>query len=63
MSEQQHWDAVVIGSGIGGLGCAVTLAKQGKPVLVLEQHDVAGGCCHTYSNKGLEFDTGQCSRV
>lgn len=52
-------DAIVIGSGIGGLGLAVLLAKVGKRVLVLEQHDRAGGCCHTFTEKGFEFDVGE----
>uniref|UniRef100_A0A8B9SSR6 Amine oxidase domain-containing protein n=1 Tax=Anas platyrhynchos TaxID=8839 RepID=A0A8B9SSR6_ANAPL len=51
-------DAVVIGSGIGGLAAAGTLAKVGKRVLVLEQHDQAGGCCHTFQEQGSEFDVG-----
>ena len=51
-------DAVVIGSGIGGLATAAILSKAGKKVLVLEQHDQAGGCCHTYIDKGFEFDVG-----
>uniref|UniRef100_A0A7N6AWX8 All-trans-retinol 13,14-reductase n=1 Tax=Anabas testudineus TaxID=64144 RepID=A0A7N6AWX8_ANATE len=51
-------DAIIIGSGIGGLGLAVLLAKVGKKVLVLEQHDRAGGCCHTFTEKGFEFDVG-----
>ncbi|XP_060758016.1 all-trans-retinol 13,14-reductase [Neoarius graeffei] len=54
----QDLDAIVIGSGIGGLSIAVLLAKTGKKVLVLEQHDRAGGCCHTFSEKGFEFDVG-----
>jgi all-trans-retinol 13,14-reductase len=51
-------DVIVIGSGIGGLTMAVVLAKEGKRVLVLEQHDIAGGNTHTFEEKGYEFDTG-----
>ncbi|XP_019901847.1 inactive all-trans-retinol 13,14-reductase isoform X2 [Esox lucius] len=54
----QNLDAIVIGSGIGGLTVAATMAKVGKKVLVLEQHDQSGGCCHTYVDKGFEFDVG-----
>lgn len=55
---QRPWDAIVIGSGIGGLSCAAILSRVGKRVLVLEQHDVIGGCTHTFEAKGFEFDTG-----
>ncbi|XP_001379874.2 all-trans-retinol 13,14-reductase isoform X1 [Monodelphis domestica] len=54
----ERLDAVVIGSGIGGLAVAAILAKAGKRVLVLEQHIKAGGCCHTFGRDDLEFDTG-----
>ncbi|XP_060642931.2 all-trans-retinol 13,14-reductase [Anolis sagrei] len=53
-----HLDAIVIGSGYGGLAVAVMLSKAGKRVLVLEQHGKAGGCCHTFNEKGYEFDVG-----
>lgn len=51
-------DVIVIGSGISGLSTAGLLSKVGKRVLVLEQHDKAGGCTHCFEDKGFEFDTG-----
>ncbi|MCE9625272.1 MAG: NAD(P)/FAD-dependent oxidoreductase [Deltaproteobacteria bacterium] len=52
------FDAIVIGSGIGGLSVAALLARAGKKVLVLERHYVAGGFTHTFSRKGYEWDVG-----
>jgi len=51
-------DAIVIGSGIGGLCTAALMAKADRRVLVLEQHDQAGGCCHSFVDKNYEFDVG-----
>ena len=54
-----QWDAIVIGSGIGGLSVAATLAKlANKRVLVLEQHYTAGGFTHTFRRPGYEWDVG-----
>lgn len=55
---KQVWDAIVIGSGIGGLATAAILAKEGWKVLVLEQHYEAGGFCHTFKRKEFEWDVG-----
>ena len=44
---------------VGGLTPAVLLSKAGKKVLVLEQHDQAGGSCHVFTEKGFEFDIGK----
>jgi len=37
---------------------ACILSKAGKRVLMLEQHDQIGGSCHSFHEKGFEFDTG-----
>jgi len=58
-SGGDHYDAIVVGSGIGGLTSAVLLAKHAdKRVLVLEKHYVAGGFTHTFNRPGYEWDVG-----
>ncbi|RKE23296.1 NAD(P)/FAD-dependent oxidoreductase [Streptomyces sp. TLI_171] len=52
------YDAVVIGSGAGGLTTAVCLARQGRRVAVFEQHYTAGGYTHAYRRRGWEWDVG-----
>lgn len=52
------YDAIVIGSGIGGLTTAACLSKLGKKVVVLEQHYTAGGFTHSYDRNGYEWDVG-----
>ncbi|GAA0677850.1 NAD(P)/FAD-dependent oxidoreductase [Kitasatospora atroaurantiaca] len=59
MSDDSRWDAVVIGSGVGGLVCAAYLAVTGRRVLVLEQGAVAGGNSHVFRRRrSYEFDVG-----
>jgi all-trans-retinol 13,14-reductase len=60
MSQQPDasFDAVVIGSGIGGLACACALGRTGYKVLVLEQHFTAGGLTQTFSRNGFTWDVG-----
>ena len=53
------FDAIVIGSGMGGLTVAAALAKQKKKrVLVLERHYTAGGFTHAFTRPGYEWDVG-----
>ena len=54
----QNYDAIIIGSGLGGLTCGAMLAKSGKKVLVLEQHDLIGGCATCFKRKGMLVDAG-----
>jgi len=55
----ENWDAIVIGSGIGGLTAAVLLGQYGgKRVLVLERHYEAGGFTHTFHRPGFDWDVG-----
>jgi len=64
VSYRQHppsgeWDAIVIGTGIGGLTSAALLARHaGKRVLVLERHYTAGGFTHVFHRPGYEWDVG-----
>jgi all-trans-retinol 13,14-reductase len=52
------YDALVIGSGIGGLTTAALLSELGQKVAVLEQHYTAGGNTHSYDRAGYDWDVG-----
>ncbi len=54
----EEFDTIVIGSGAGGLATAICLSRAGQKVLVLEQHDVPGGWCHSFLLKGQRFSPG-----
>ncbi len=56
----EKFDAIVIGSGIGGLTVAALMSKiQHKRVLLLEQHFTPGGFTHGFDRKGkFHWDVG-----
>lgn len=52
------YDAIVIGSGIGGLVTATQLAAKGAQVLVLESYLIPGGSAGYFDREGYRFDVG-----
>lgn len=60
MSEEEKFNAIIIGAGPAGAACAYTLAKAGKEVLLIERGDTAGsknvtgGRIYTYALEMLE---------
>jgi phytoene dehydrogenase-like protein len=61
-SSGRGWDAIVVGSGLGGLACAAYLCAAGRRTLVLESHYVAGGNSQVFRRRvrgtEYEFDVG-----
>ena len=52
-----EFDAVIVGSGLGGLSCAAAFARQGFKPLVLERHDKPGGYATSFKRPGgFDFD-------
>ena len=53
-----HYDAIVIGSGVGGAVTAALLAREGERVLVLERNRALGGVLASYERDGFKLDFG-----
>ncbi len=60
--SEKPWDAIVVGSGLGGLTCGAFLCALGRRTLVLEGHYVAGGNSQAFRRqlhgRSYEFDVG-----
>jgi prolycopene isomerase len=57
-SDRTTWDAIIIGSGIGGLVTATQLAAKNAKVLVLESYLIPGGSAGYFDRDGYRFDVG-----
>ncbi|MEN8122641.1 MAG: FAD-dependent oxidoreductase [Bacteroidota bacterium] len=53
-----QYDIIIIGAGLGGLTAGAKLAKEGKKILLIEQHDIPGGCATTFKRKDFVFEVG-----
>ncbi|HER08110.1 MAG TPA: NAD(P)/FAD-dependent oxidoreductase [Bacteroides sp.] len=53
-----NYDIIVIGAGLGGLTAGAKLAREGKKVLLIEQHDRPGGCATTFERRDFTMEVG-----
>lgn len=50
------YDAVVVGSGCAGLAAALELVTAGKKTLIIEKHNLPGGCASSFCRGRFEFE-------
>jgi C-3',4' desaturase CrtD len=58
MTEIERYDAIVVGAGVAGLTAAAELTCRKVRTLVVERHNVPGGCASFYQRDGYRFDVG-----
>lgn len=50
------YDVIVVGGGNGGLTAAATAAKNGLKTLLIEKHNLPGGCATSFRRGRFEFE-------
>ncbi len=53
----KQYDVIVVGAGNGGLVAAADVAKEGYKTLLLEKHNLPGGCATSFVRGRFEFET------
>jgi len=53
-----RYDIIIIGAGLGGLTAGAKLSREGKKVLLIEQHNRVGGCATTFKRGGFTLEVG-----
>ena len=52
----EKYDVIVVGAGNGGLIAAATTAKAGLKTLLIEKHNIPGGCATSFKRGRFEFE-------
>lgn len=52
----EEFEAIVVGAGNGGLTASTALAQKGLKVLLLERHNIPGGCATSFCRGRFEFE-------
>jgi all-trans-retinol 13,14-reductase len=52
------FDVIIIGAGLGGLTAGAKLAREGKRVVIIEQHSKPGGCATTFKRGDYTLEVG-----
>jgi phytoene dehydrogenase-like protein len=52
------YDVIIIGAGLGGLTAGAKLAREGRKVLLIEQHNKPGGCATTFRRGDFTMEVG-----
>ncbi|MCF8379704.1 MAG: NAD(P)/FAD-dependent oxidoreductase [Bacteroidales bacterium] len=56
--QENKYDTIIVGAGIGGLTSAVYLAREGQKVLLIEKNHECGGLVNSFVHNGFHFEAG-----